>query len=189
MRHQEKGATLVEYALLIALVVVVCIGVIEVLTDNSDEKVDTRSGEIGVPSEENALPGATDGSGGGTSTDGSDGGGSVSAVAHVGGLSAATSTSSNGNKWSATVTVTIVDASGEPVTGATVTGDWSAGNGGTSCVTGASGTCPISSADFNAGGGNPVESVTFSVTNVSGSSVASYDSAANTSSSIVISRP
>jgi len=189
VRRDDRGATLPEYALLIGLVVVVCIGVISYLTDASDAEVDQRSGEIGTPSEDNALP-AGGGGGGGTSTGSTDGGTPTDVVAHVGGLSGATTTSSNGTKWSATVTISVVDASGQPVAGATVTASWSAGNkGGTSCLTSSTGTCPITSDTFNRGGGNPVTSVEFTVSNVSGDSVTSYDSAANTASSLVIPAP
>jgi hypothetical protein len=54
----------------------------------------------------------------------------------------------SGRTWSATVTVAIVDALG-PLSDVTVTGTWSAGSGGTSCVTGAAGTCTLSSSSLN----------------------------------------
>lgn len=55
------------------------------------------------------------------------------------------SASSRKTGWTATVTITVVDASTPPapVSGATVTGTWSTGSSST-CTTGSSGTCTVS---------------------------------------------
>lgn len=64
------------------------------------------------------------------------------AFMHVGGLVGST-TPDKGGKWIATVTATIVDADGNPVADATVSGVWSNGSTAT-CTTGADGTCAVS---------------------------------------------
>jgi subtilisin family serine protease len=89
------------------------------------------------------------------------------------------------NGWRAAVTVKVgqnVDLS-TGVAGATVSGRFGSGST-TSCVTGAAGTCTLSSANFK----NTVGSVTFSVTGIAGTAM-TYDSAANATSQLVIYRP
>jgi hypothetical protein len=83
------------------------------------------------------------------------------APAHVGDLDG--SSSGSGNSWSATVTVTVHDGSHGPVSGATVSGTFSAGSpSGSSCTTNTAGVCSVSSASLP----KKTSSVTWSVTNV-----------------------
>jgi len=70
----------------------------------------------------------------------------------------------NGNRWSASVVVTVHDESEQPVAGAVVGGSWSGGYKGTvSCVTVADGTCDLSTGYIRRRASN----VTFTVTDVS----------------------
>jgi hypothetical protein len=90
---------------------------------------------------------------------------------HVGDLDG--SAAFQGKKWSATVTIAVLDEAGIAVSGATVSGSWS--NGGTSsCTTDAAGTCSVTKGGLS----NGTASVTFTVTGVAGS--LSYDPGANT---------
>jgi subtilisin family serine protease len=92
---------------------------------------------------------------------------------HVADLDAITGISRN--KWTATVTIKVVDESGSAVSGAVVAGAWSGGSTGTgSCTTGSTGTCAITSASMK----STVTSVTFTVTGVTLSGY-TYDPAAN----------
>jgi hypothetical protein len=97
---------------------------------------------------------------------------------HVADLDAVTQ-SHQGGKWSATVTIQVVDNTGAPVANAIVAGTWSgAHSGSASCTTGAAGTCSVQSPQVPKGGsGNAT--MTWTVTNVTHSTLA-YASASNT---------
>ena len=103
-------------------------------------------------------------------------GGGTTGTVHVADLDSATSVSKN--KWSATVTVKVVDGDGTLVSGAAVTGAWSDGYTGTgTCTTGTAGTCSFTTGSMKL----PVPSVTFTVTNVVISGF-DYNASANTDS-------
>ena len=53
------------------------------------------------------------------------------------------STAGRGQAWTATVTISVVDDTGAPLSGATASGSWSSG-GASSCTTDASGSCSVS---------------------------------------------
>jgi len=70
----------------------------------------------------------------------------------------------NGSRWDAGVRIAVHDASDMPVSGVTVSGNWSNGvNGSGSCTTDISGICSISRNNLK----NNVSSVDFSVSNLS----------------------
>lgn len=101
------------------------------------------------------------------------GGGTTGAV-HVADLDAVKTVSKN--KWTATVTVKVVDNTGVLVSGATVTGAWNGGYVGTgTCTTGSTGTCSMVTGSMKL----TSTSVTYTVTNVTASGF-TYDAAANT---------
>ena len=58
-------------------------------------------------------------------------------------LDLSASSTSNKSRWTAEVTITVVDDQGVAVDGASVTGDWDTGASGT-CTTGAPGSCTVS---------------------------------------------
>ena len=92
---------------------------------------------------------------------------------HIGDLDG-TSTK-QGNKWTANVTITVHDANHNPVANATVTGNWSNGATGTaSCTTGSNGQCSVNKSGIRGG----KSSVTFTVNNVTRSNY-TYASASN----------
>jgi hypothetical protein len=92
---------------------------------------------------------------------------------HVGDLDA--SSENNGREWIATVTITVVDSSGSPVTNAGVSGSWSNGaSGSASCTTNSSGQCTVSKSGIP----KKTKDVTFTVTNVTHGSL-NYNPAAN----------
>jgi serine protease AprX len=92
---------------------------------------------------------------------------------HVGDLDGSSVPVTNG--WNATVTITVHDASHNPVSGAVVSGSWSAGTTGSgTCTTNASGQCSITRTGIR----NTSNSVNFTVTNVTKSGF-TYNPAAN----------
>jgi len=90
-------------------------------------------------------------------------------------------------QWRAFVTITVLDSNGSPVSGALVTGTWSAGNTSSrtlNCTTNASGMCQVQSGQLSRTT-NP--SVNFTVTNVtkaSGSPAITYQSSANSDTDV-----
>lgn len=84
-----------------------------------------------------------------------------SGAVHVGDLDGSSSPGSR-NRWDALVVITVHDDSENPISGATVTGSWSAG-GSNSCVTDGQGQCSLSKNNLK---GNQ-QNVTFTVNDVS----------------------
>jgi hypothetical protein len=81
-----------------------------------------------------------------------------------------------GRRWEAWVTITVEDTYANPVSGATVTGDWSSGvSGSGSCMTNASGQCSVALTNIKSNN----SSVTFTVTKVEHAWY-TYDPASNT---------
>ncbi len=114
------------------------------------------------------------------------GGGGTDVEMRVSDLDAVTSTAKNG--WKITVTITVVDANGAPVSGAKVDGKFN--TTAVSCTTGSNGQCSVS-----ATAKNTVTTVTYTVTNVTASGYV-YNSSANSDpdgdsngTSIVIYKP
>jgi hypothetical protein len=90
---------------------------------------------------------------------------------HIGDLDG--SKSVKPRQWNVTVTITVHNASHQPVSGVSVTGSWS--NGGTSsCTTNSSGVCSVSKTKIP----SSTTAITFTVTNASASGY-SYTSSAN----------
>jgi hypothetical protein len=134
----------------------------------------------------NATPNAISGVNNGTPNKllytGFIGGGSPppsSVAVHFAGLSGA-KTAQAKNNWQATATVTVNNASGQPVSGATVTLGLSGGaSGSTTCTTGANGQCSRSITLRNRS-----SSVTFTRQSIQGTGL-TYDASANTGASSV----
>jgi len=95
------------------------------------------------------------------------------------------SSARSGSNWRASATITLRDVnSGGGVANATVNGSFSPG-GAAKCVTGATGSCTLTSSAIKM---NSSASSTFAPTSVSGTLIY-YDASQNTVSQIVISRP
>jgi hypothetical protein len=96
-------------------------------------------------------------------------------------------------RWRATVRITVVNAAGTPVSGATVTGGWSAGaTGPSSAVTNASGVATVQVSSLSR---SLTRSVRFSVAGIAHPAL-SYNAARNqdpegdsNGTSIVVARP
>jgi hypothetical protein len=94
-------------------------------------------------------------------------------IMHVGDLDGSSAVASR-NRWDATVTITVHDASEGPVAGANVTGSWSAA-GSATCTTGAAGQCSLTLSGIK----QNVVSVTFEVTDITRNTGDTYDAGAN----------
>ncbi|MEO8347409.1 MAG: lysyl oxidase family protein [Acidobacteriota bacterium] len=97
-----------------------------------------------------------------------------SRIVHVADLDRSAKGKGKSGKWEAFVTVTVRDAAGSAVAGATVNGTWTGAlNRSVSGVTGSGGSLTLGTGQMSGG-----TSVTFTVTGVSGSGL-SYDQTAN----------
>lgn len=97
----------------------------------------------------------------------------AAATCHVGDLDGAAT--SNKNRWTATITILILDDASNPVADALVSGSWIAGASGTaSCTTDSSGLCTVTSSNVS----KNVGAITFTVTDVTHADF-TYNSADN----------
>ena len=123
----DRGVSLVEYAMGIALVALVMVAAANGLANSGREELSSRGGTAAASSEIigelriNSTPPTTSPSGGG-------GGGSPTDVvsASVDPIQVQV-TQGNGQKWNMTVTIRVVDASGAPLQNAVVDGSWGSG--------------------------------------------------------------
>ena len=96
-----------------------------------------------------------------------------SSAMHVGDLDGAST--NVGKNWKATVTITVHDATHNPVVSSTVNGSWSGGySGSASCITDSTGRCSVTTGAIN----SKTSSATFTVNTVSHATL-TYQSAAN----------
>lgn len=98
-------------------------------------------------------------------------------------VSGSATSTDKGNKWIASVTVTVTDsATGLPRPSVKVEGSWTGGaGGGASCITQSAGQCPVTLESLT----NGTASVTFTVTGVSGEGVV----APSTFPSLTVTKP
>lgn len=168
----DRGATMVEYALGVALLVVACLGAISFLEDESRDSLDESSDLAGNPdgleagSPGGSTGGTTGGDTGGTTTDGStDPADAPDGVV----VSSITGTSTIAPPdWVATVSVIASDSSGALAQGVLVTGTWDPAVAGStvSCTTGADGRCVFTQQGMKRSGGNSIPQTTFTVTSM-----------------------
>lgn len=139
----ERGAGLVEYALVMALVAIGLVAVIGAFQDSEAEQLEARGARIGMP-DLDATPPTTGPSGGGGGPATEDPSDPVVDVA-LGPGTGAQALATNANKWKAVVTLVVVDGGGNPVEGVTIGGTWSPEGvqQDTSCTTGTNGTCDV----------------------------------------------
>ncbi|MDN5764388.1 MAG: hypothetical protein L0H96_00945 [Humibacillus sp.] len=96
------------------------------------------------------------------------------ATHHIGDLDNATTAASSLKKWQPKVTATVLDSSGETVSGATVSGTFSHHKGTLTCVTAVNGTCTLGNFSLS----RSTTSTTFRVTDVTKAS-SKYSATAN----------
>lgn len=157
-RRGDRGAAAVEYALVIALLVIGLIAGITRFEGEADERYDER-GAQGDPTEEfgNLGPDGEGSSGGGGGS--TDPGPGVTAIT-VAPVSATFAAS--GNSWSMTVTVSVT-GDGQPLGGVTFSPPtWTPSSGGTSsCTTTSTGICTYTQSGMARTGSGAVASASF----------------------------
>ena len=174
-RCWDRAATVVEYALLVALLAVALMSTIQFMEDRGEDRLEDRQENAGAPDVDALAPPSGGGGGGGAGGGGSGGeGGGGSTISPTATLTS--SSSAQGNSWAASVTITVRDpANGNAgVPGVVVTGAWNpATSGQTSCTTNSSGSCNVTQGNMEARDNKSgyVSSVTFAVSGVSGDGV------------------
>lgn len=88
------------------------------------------------------------------------------------------------NGWRATITVTVADAGGTLVGGATVAGSFTAGGSSVSCTTSSNGSCSVSTGNIS----KRIPSTTYSVKDITGTNL-SYDVTGNKLNSVTVAQP
>jgi hypothetical protein len=186
--RSSRGAAMMEYALVLALVGATSLGAIKYAQASGQSRLATAAPDIGTPNEMNHLSSV---SGSPTPTaPPTTIAASPSSTVHVAALSATTAIS--GQKWIATVTVAVLDATGQPVSGVAVVASWSpaTGHSQTTCVTRADGTCQLTQQDMKRSGSDAILASTLTVESLSNTSGGvAYDPVANVSGSILVSAP
>lgn len=167
----HRGATVVEYALGIALVCIASIGALEFLADGASDDLNERADRSGAPDLGEVAPdGGTDGGSSGSGSDGTD-----DAVPPVevffAGFSKASAQGANNKPWSASIEVNVADVDGDGIDGARVEGVWTYTSGGVPFSipaicnqTNPQGICKFQLSDIP----HPVHDVTFTMTDISG---------------------
>lgn len=105
---------------------------------------------------------------------------------HVGNL-VGKPTSTSSRAWTAKVTITVLDASGVPLSGVTVTGSWTVGTSKSTatCTTGTTGTCTVSKSNLSK---TTVSNVTFAVTKLTKTGY-TYVASDNYMTSVLVTKP
>jgi Flp pilus assembly pilin Flp len=163
--RRDRGAAVVEYALILGLAVLVGVPAINWMQDSSEREFQSRSASAGAPDLDDVVPTSSSTTTVPSTTTPPS---TTTALSVDATASLAATTNRQGNTWSATVTATVVDQNGVPVSGATVTGAWDPVlSGETSCTTGANGQCTMTQAGMEARDNKPfVAEVSFAITTV-----------------------
>jgi hypothetical protein len=147
-RNRDRGASLPEYALAIALVAVASIGAIQYLQDRGEQRLSSSDARIGTPADGASYSGGGSGPGPTTPT--------TTAPADepmtVGSVTADPPASNDGSKWIANATITVLDDQGDPLQGVLVSGAWTIGTGqpdSAQCTTGVTGVCSVQRSGIN----------------------------------------
>lgn len=172
----DRGATLVEYALLVGLIAVVSIGSLQVLTRDSSGELADRGGQAGAPDLDatGVVPPPPGGGGGGG---GSTGGSTAPPI--IANVSGPTGCYSGGpGNWTANFSVTVTDSSnGAPVSQALVEGRFLRYDNddvlletiaAPQIATNPDGRAPFSLTGLSSNGPNPTGRVEFQLVAVSG---------------------
>lgn len=163
-RQRDRGASLVEYALLVALFGLVLVASVDALQGSEADHLESSSQRIGMPDLDQSPPGST------TSTTTGEGPSPTepppeSVVVIV--EAPTTSAEESGNNWRARIEF-LVSGSGLAREGVVISGFWDPSGGGqttTSCTTTSAGTCEMVRWNMSK---NTYDQATFTITSISG---------------------
>jgi Flp pilus assembly pilin Flp len=164
-RRGDRGATLVEYAMIMALVVVVSIGAIQMVQESGEERLDSTDVRVNADDGAYYAGGGSPPTSSGATTTAPPGPVEV----HLDTNPTITVADATGNRWQVTITFTLLDSSGDGVIGATMNGSWTdGGNGSTpvgSCTTSTgAGQCTVQYTKIR----DAVQDVSFTLSTITG---------------------
>ncbi len=164
-RASDRGATLVEYALLVALFGLVLVASVDALQGSETEYLESSSDRIGMPDLDASPPGATTTTGPGEGPQPTEPPPDSVLVQ----IEAPTvSADEQGNNWRARIDF-LASGSGLAKEGVVISGFWSPSGGGgqttTSCTTDSAGTCQMVRWNMSK---DTYDQATFTITSVSG---------------------
>ncbi len=168
-RRNERGVTAVEYALILAMILLPLVLGVRAVQDRGASELNSSGDRIGTP-DESFVPN-TPTTGVVVNPSSSSTPAATGTVATSVGLVGSAST--QGAKWTSTVVVTLYDQNGQPIAGASMTGEWTA-NGNqqtTTCTTDTNGKCTVTQWNLKNGGVGEVLDNTYTILNITGSSL------------------
>ncbi|MEZ5340985.1 MAG: hypothetical protein R2706_05930 [Acidimicrobiales bacterium] len=118
-RRRQRGATLIEYAFLVALLVIPLSRVVGGLQDAEKGRLETSSQRVGMPEE---FASNTPTGGNGTAGSGSDT--TTNSTAEVTISVTGNSSAQGSKKWTAVVEIEVTSTDGAPILDAELTGTW-----------------------------------------------------------------
>lgn len=180
----DHGATMVEYALILALVVVVSLGAISRTQTRSSSELSSGAGRVGSSADNSYYAGVVTTT---TSPSGTTTTTAAPTAVHPASLTATPASTNDGNKWIGKATVTVRDSSNQPVAGVLVQGDWTDPNPsvpGECTTTAPNGTCQLQRTDIN----DSKATTTFTIFAVSGTGVL-WTPGAGDATSVTVSCP
>ena len=166
-RSDDRGATLVEYALGIALILIVSIGAVTNIQSRGKTQLAASDDRVTPAADNQYYPGgSTPSTVPSTTTTTAPG----SIAVHLQASPAVTVENATSSEWRVTVTFTLLDSSDNGVIGATMNGAWSDGGNGSNpagtCSTSTSaGKCTLQFTSIK----DNVSSVTFTLSSITGS--------------------
>lgn len=163
----DRGATAVEYGLIVGLIIVASLGAISSVQSGSEDHLTADAGRIGSQTDDAYYAGTSSTASTAATTTSTT---AATVAVRPSSLVASPAATNDGNKWIANATVTVVDSGGTPRAGVLVQGSWTDPSPTTaaSCTTTApSGTCQLQRTDVQ----DSKSTATFVISSVTGTGV------------------
>ena len=184
-RRNERGVTAVEYALILAMIMVPLVMGVQAVQDGGASELNSSGDRIGTPEESFVPNSPTTGVViAPSSTTASTVPGTVVTSATLTG-----SATKQGTKWTSTVVITLFDQNSQPIAGATITGTWTANgnNQTTTCTTDTNGKCTVTQWNLKMSGNGETAANTYTVGGITGTNLTIGPSVTGTS--VTVNRP